>query len=125
VYGEYFLRVKNKGEKGDPLKYLLNYYYYDSDEEQPYKMVNLLSSDITYTLSRDSITFHVKPLVTKISESSKVKALSIDYRFYLARERNSINRYTNCRDGYVETYAASNVTSKSIELALDVSLIST
>ena len=44
------MKVKNRGVKERNITYLLYYYYYDKGDEQPYKLVDLRSPEITYSL---------------------------------------------------------------------------
>lgn len=96
VYGEYFVRVGSRGV-GPQLEYMLYYYYYDREDQQPYRMVGLRSPEVTYTLGQDSVVFSVQPVFTRIGADSNVKEMEIRYVFYLSKEKETVRRYANCR----------------------------
>lgn len=57
------------------MSYLLNYYYFNEDEPLPYKLIDLRSPEITYTLATDSITFTIQPIVSKDLTETSIRQL--------------------------------------------------
>lgn len=81
--------------------YLIKYYYYDSKDLLPYKVIDLMSSEITYTLTKTSIDFSIDPVVINWSLSDSIDSVYIEYRIYIADNKNKISKFANCRLGSI------------------------
>lgn len=91
------MRVNNKDPSSTEVSYLLNYYYFNEGEPLPYKLIDLRSPEVSYTLGTESITFRISQIVTKDLRETSIRDLEVEYRFYFANSRTSIAKYSNCR----------------------------
>jgi hypothetical protein len=66
--------VGNKNPTSSDISYVLNYYFYDSGDILPYKLIDLSSPDISYSLKKDSITFNITPLMVKDLGESPIQS---------------------------------------------------
>lgn len=73
VKGDYFVKINSKGAQTEEPSYLLNYYYFDSEEVLPYELIKLQSEDISYSLGASSITFALKPIFVKDITNSPIR----------------------------------------------------
>lgn len=84
ISGEYFLKIIPKaGQEGI---YRLNYYYYGVEEIFPYKVIDLTSPTITYSISGRSITFSISALTVHDFQNTPIQKFSVTYLFYFANE---------------------------------------
>ena len=119
VKGDYFIKVNSK-RTDEEASYLLNYYYYEKEEMLPYRLINLQSSDITYTLASDSITFSVRPIFARDISNSPIQSYTVEYRFYFSNSKNSITKFSNCRLDSVIIKAPTSTNKEAIQFTLKV-----
>jgi hypothetical protein len=79
--------------------YRLNYYYYGVEEVFPYKVIDLTTPTITYSVTGHSATFSMLPLTVRDFNSTPIKGYKIKYQFYFANSKDSLLSYTNCHLG--------------------------
>jgi hypothetical protein len=83
-------------------------------------MVELRSSDISYSLNDDGINFSIEPIITKLQSDSIVKGLRIDYQFYISGTKDSVRRYANCRSSIVSIQQPTIKRPTKVEFLLKV-----
>lgn len=124
IEGQYFIRVKGKGHLVAPgATYMVNYYYYNQEEVMPYRLIDLQSADIGYTLSTEGITFSMRPILVKNLNDSAIKDYSVQYQFYFSSNRDTVDKYANCRLDSVTYFEAETVSQDLVTLTLKVILI--
>lgn len=79
------------------MSYLMNYYYLSNLEEVPYNLIYLSSPVISFFLTGETITFSVKPILSKNLKNSPIQDYSVEYRFYFSTSKKRIEKYSNCR----------------------------
>lgn len=93
---EYFIRVFSRNAGAD-IGYLINYHFYDKGEVLPYKLINMLSSNITYSLAPTTITFSISQILVDLGASVSISNAHVEYRLYVSSNRTRITEYANCR----------------------------
>jgi hypothetical protein len=77
IYGEYFIKVGNRRKHQTDLGYLITYYYYDSKDVLPYKLIDLVDREITYALTKTAVTFTFDPIVVNWGNSDSIDSVFV------------------------------------------------
>jgi hypothetical protein len=85
-------------------------------------MVELLSPELSYTITAERIVFSVKTIKKNITENNKVKELKVNYQLYISDAKEDVIRYANCRNGDVVKAAASQVETEYANFFVSVSI---
>jgi len=86
---EYFIRVFSRKEQSK-LGYLIHYHFYDQGDILPYKLIGMLSKDISYTLAPTIITFYFNQININWEMSSSIEKVNVEYRLYISSNRTKI-----------------------------------
>jgi hypothetical protein len=96
--------------------YLINYHFYDKSEVLPYKLINMLSSNISYSLSPTTITFSINQISINLEGSISIGKVHVEYLLYVSSNRTRITEYANCRleEVYTVTVDSASVNNGSV-----------
>lgn len=101
IFGEYFIKVSNKRRHQPEIGYIITYYHYNRNDVQPYKLIDLVSREITYSLTKTAVTFALEPVTVKWDLSDSIDSVYVQYRVYVADNKIKVGKYANCRLGEV------------------------
>jgi hypothetical protein len=119
---EYFVRVYS-GKKQSKLGYLINYHLYNKGDVLPYKLVTLLSREISYTLGPTTITFVMNQISVNRALSSSIASFDVQYHLYVSSNRANITQFASCRLGDVYTMTSATIINDSLSFQLDVTML--
>jgi hypothetical protein len=105
------------------MSYLITYYYYEIGDTLPYKLIDLLDREIIYSLSQTSTIFKVEQVGIK-EKIDFIDRIDIEYRLYIADNKNKVSKYANCRLGEIASVNNTKIsTDGTVEFEVDVNCI--